>query len=155
MICINAYGIAEEMAMIRHILMELSIQNEQFDYTIDIFEDVNIWNERIHNIDVLDLIICDVKNQNVISTLIALRKNFKEVQIIPIADEHIHPSVYVRPDISPCSLIWRPINAEKTRLALFQILQSMTKSEKVKSKSMQYQLKIKKIFRRKTKRHFT
>ena len=31
----------------------------------------------------------------------------------------------------------------------------MTKGEKVKSKSMQYQLKIKIIFRRKTKRHFT
>ena len=38
------------------------------------------------------------------------------------------PSVYVRPDISPCTLLWRPLKTEKNRKALLQILQTFVVS---------------------------
>ena len=38
------------------------------------------------------------------------------------------PSVYVRPDIFPCTLLWRPLETEKNRNALLQILQTFVVS---------------------------
>ena len=69
-----------------------------------------------------------------VETLVKARKSYREAKIIPIADDSILPSVYVRPDIFPCTLLWRPMETEQNKKAMLQILLSMselTEEEKV------------------------
>ena len=123
MIRIVAYGMPEEMTILRNIMTELSIQHENLDYSLDTYVSMEEWHHGMEKRDLLDLIICDVSGDNAVRMLIELRKSFKEIRIIPIADEHIRPSVYVRPDISPCTLLWRPVESEENKNSLLQILQ--------------------------------
>ncbi|MDY5791763.1 MAG: LytTR family DNA-binding domain-containing protein [Oliverpabstia intestinalis] len=128
MIQILAYGGKNEMQSLRDMLIHLSVQYEKLEYKLKIFTTVKAWEKATAKMDLIDLVICDVSDPQAVEMLVRARKNYREAKIIPIADEHILPSVYVRPDISPCTLLWRPLKTEKNRKALLQILQTFVVS---------------------------
>ena len=114
MIQILAYGGKDEMQSLRDMLIHLSVQYEELEYTLKIFTTIKDWEEATAKMDQIDLVICDVSDPQAVEMLVRARKNYREAKIIPIAYENILPSVYVRPDIFPCTLLWRPLETEKT-----------------------------------------
>ena len=124
MIRILAYGVKSEMQFLRAMLIRLSVQYEELDYKLNIFTAIEEWKQNVTEGDLIDLIICDVSDPLAVEMLVKARESFQEAKIIPIADGKILPSVYVRPDISPCTLLWRPLNTENNQRSLLQILQT-------------------------------
>lgn len=134
MIRILGYGKPEEMKILRKLLTEISIQQNLADYQLDTFVVLKEWAAAIEKAELLDLLVCDVSDKMAVETLVKARKSYREAKIIPIADDSILPSVYVRPDIFPCTLLWKPMETEQNKKAMLQILLSMsefTEEEKV------------------------
>lgn len=94
MIQILAYGGKDEMQSLRDMLIYLSVQYEELEYTLKIFTTIKDWEEATAKMDQIDLVICDVSDPQAVEMLVRARKNYREAKIIPIADEHILPSVY-------------------------------------------------------------
>jgi len=129
MIRIQAYGTERELLLLKEMLTNLSIQYEKLEYELKLFVTLEAWEGASAQADLVDLLICDVSEKAAVQMLIAERKQHREAKIIPIADETILPSVYVRPEIFPCALLWRPLENEKNKNTLLQILQSFQEQE--------------------------
>lgn len=98
-----------ELAQIRKAAADYSIRFEWAENDLYISDDLREW-ERIGNeARQIDVLICDVTEPEAIQSLTKLKQNHEQAVVVPITDETVLPTAYVRPDIMPCALLWRPM----------------------------------------------
>ena len=73
MIQILAYGGKDEMQSLRDMLIYLSVQYEELEYTLKIFTTIKDWEEATAKMDQIDLVICDVSDPQAVGMFINIR----------------------------------------------------------------------------------
>ena len=68
------------------------------------------WERIVDETELVDVLICDVTRKGSIPSLVEARKKHSESLVVPIADATIMPSEYVRPEILPFALLWKPMD---------------------------------------------
>lgn len=76
-----------------------------------------------------DILVCDVTKKGAITALKMARKKHAEALIIPVADQTVRPSDYVRPDILPYTLLWKPLTRQGLRETFLNILPQICREE--------------------------
>lgn len=85
----------------------------------------------------LDMMLYDITPKAAIDSLLTIRKSYKEMQLLVIADLSTSPMEYMRPGIMASSLLLRPWTKEKAKEVLGEFFQayieqhSMTESKNV------------------------
>ncbi len=118
-------GKKDEAALIRLLVARYSLVHSWAESEVLSTNEPEEWREWAQSDETADVLICDVAVQSALTVLIEARKRNPQVLVVPIAGQSVSPTVYVRPEIMPSSLLWRPLTedaAEQTISALFSSL---------------------------------
>lgn len=94
---------------------------------------VEKWMDLVSKQYPVDVMVCDVTMQGAIDALKKARKKHAEALIIPVADQSIHPSEYVTPEILPVALLWKPLTGEKLREIMLYVLSRVFEDKGMRS----------------------
>ena len=100
-----------EQVFIREAIAELAIRHDWADAVIQFFSQAEAM-QRNDETKAPDIVLCDVAIPGAAEAMIRFRSECPETMIIPIADAKTPPTEYVRPDIMPFGLLWRPLTRE-------------------------------------------
>lgn len=136
MIYTLTYDKAEkELDEIARILKELAAYASEESWHM---EKISVLKQMISYLDtcpLIDMMFYDVTEGEAIEYLQRIRKDYKESQLMLIADSRMSPVKYLRPGIMASSLILRPFNWEQVREALSEFIQAYLESRDERSKN--------------------
>lgn len=72
----------------------------------------------------MDMLMYDVTSREAVSRLMGIRRNYKEMQLMVIADLATSPMEYMKPGIMASSLLLRPWTKEQAREVLQEFFQA-------------------------------
>lgn len=75
----------------------------------------------------VDALICDVGVEGAVEALEALKKWNPQALVFPIAGIEVLPTKYVKPEILPYALFWRPLEKARIRENLEQLLVAVSR----------------------------
>lgn len=81
----------------------------------------------------VDILVCDVTKQGAITALKRARETHTNALIIPIADQTVMPSDYVRPDILPFTLLWKPLTSAGIKETMLHVLYYIHEEEEMRA----------------------
>lgn len=81
----------------------------------------------------VDILVCDVTKQGAIVALKRAREKHTKAIIIPVADQTVIPSDYVRPDILPFTLLWKPLTNTALQETMLHVLSHVHTEEEIQS----------------------
>lgn len=118
---------ADEQTYIRNAIADIAIRHDWADGTVCFFRKIGELERAAE--EKHDIIIFDAAIPGVTAEMIEVRTRLPDALILPIAGADVPPTDYVRPDIMPFGLIWRPINEERVRQSLFDAFRRIRERE--------------------------
>ena len=109
----------EELLCIRRLLTTYSIQHSWADCQVTVLQSCKQLGENQQTVDIL---IADVSDPQAVEMMKAQKAQYPPVLIFPIAGADITPTRYVRPEIMPCGLFWRPVTAASAQPVVEQMM---------------------------------
>lgn len=73
----------------------------------------------------LQMVVCDVTSQGMLPVLEQMRRGNSQMKLVLVADGTVSPVLYIRPSILPTALLWRPLQTEKIKDTLWEVLSSI------------------------------
>ena len=77
----------------------------------------------------LKLAVCDVTAPGVLPVLEQLRSGHPDMRLVLLADQTVSPVSYIRPTILPTALLWRPVQPDGIRDALWEVINGIPKDD--------------------------
>lgn len=99
-------------------------------YTTQLVDKWTQWMKERYPVDIL---VCDVTKKGAISALKHAREKHSESLIIPVTDQTIMPSEYVRPDILPFTLLWKPLTSKAIKETILHVLSHIYELKGIRS----------------------
>ncbi len=112
----------EEIGCIRKLLSVYSMQHSWADCKIEVISSRNQLPETVSEIDIL---IADASHIEAVEWMKKVKNLHPPVLIFPIAGPDVPPTSYVRPEIMPCGLFWRPVSPQTAASVVEQIMASI------------------------------
>lgn len=79
----------------------------------------------------LDMLLYDISGKEALDYLIELRKEYRSMHLMIIADVRMSPLEYIRPGILASSLLLRPWNRQQARTVLSEFIKDYMQNESV------------------------
>lgn len=142
-----------DLAWIRDTAAELSIRHRWPDCELSGTSRPSEWSKKLGAYGSADVILFDVGLDRSVALLKQARQANPAALVVPLVTAEIPPTVYVRPEILPFCLLWRPLRGEENRDMLDKVLRHVF-SEKaapeeqfltVKGKRESYQIPYREI----------
>ena len=112
-----------DLAWLRDTVAELSIRRGWPDCELSGASRPAEWEQRLHPYGSVDLVIADVGLDPGAELLKLARRANPAALVVPLVSASVPPTVYVRPEILPFSLLWQPIRAPENREMLSRVLE--------------------------------
>lgn len=78
--------------------------------------------QRLRNASLVDLVCCDVSEDGALDWLQRLRAAYPEALLMLVADRHMSPALYLRPQILASSLLLKPYEESQLRQVVEEII---------------------------------
>ncbi|MCD8361613.1 MAG: LytTR family transcriptional regulator [Lachnospiraceae bacterium] len=108
-----------DLRQLRDCFSVYSIQNAWADIDIQFLENAGDWARATQEMDVL---VCDVSDETVMPAIRETKRKNPAVMVLPIADSHVPPARYVRPEIMPIALFWKPLLKKEVEQTVLQVM---------------------------------
>ncbi|MCD7887510.1 MAG: LytTR family transcriptional regulator [Clostridiales bacterium] len=118
-------GKQDEVSLIRMMIARYSLVHSWAESAVLATTELEEWRQWTQSEKSVDVLICDVAIQRTLVALTAAKKRNPQALVVPIAGQSVSPTIYVRPEIMPFCLLWRPlteVSAEQTISSLFSAL---------------------------------
>ena len=114
----------EELAEIRRQMGVVSFRFPRVESELQGTADLSQWQEwgRQNGVDAL---ICDVGVDGAVNALEAVKQWNPQALVFPIAGIEVPPTQYVKPEILPYALFWRPLQEGDVQETLRQLLSAI------------------------------
>lgn len=119
MILIACYGQREEIDWLKNAVARVAIEKNLYNCGLQpITAEKQIETMEAHP----DIFVCSIREKRDIEVLKTVRQCHPDADIVPIADSTIPPMLYVRPDIRPAGVLWRPMERKVNWVSLHELL---------------------------------
>jgi two-component system LytT family response regulator len=125
MIRICVLAAPADLAWLRDTVAELSIRRGWPDCEISSTSRPTEWERRLEPYGSVDLILLDVGLDPGAELLKLARRANPAALVVPLVTASIPPTVYVRPEILPFSLLWHPLKGPENREMLAKVLEHL------------------------------
>ena len=123
--------------MLRALTKDLAAALSEDYWNIELISALDKLQARLADHPLMDMLMYDVTPRNAIESLLGIRKNYREVLLMVIADLETSPMEYMKPGIMASSLLLRPWTKEQAYEVLKEFFQAyMEKCCQTDDKSM-------------------
>ena len=123
--------------MLRALAKDLAAELSEDYWNIELISALDKLQARLADHPLMDMLMYDVTPRNAIESLLGIRKNYREVLLMVIADLETSPMEYMKPGIMASSLLLRPWTKAQAYEVLKEFFQAyMEKCCQTDDKSM-------------------
>lgn len=119
----------KEMKLFRDLERELSDNSLWRNCDLYVTQAVERWIQWVQENYPVDILVCDVTKTGAIAALKKAREKHMEAFIIPVADQTVMPSDYVRPDILPYTLLWKPLTGQRIKETMLNVMSQVFRED--------------------------
>lgn len=114
----------EELAEIRSQIAEITLRFPWMESNLRMTTNLQEWTDWGKE-QGMDALICDVGTSDAVEALEDAKRWNPQARVLPIAGEEIPPTAYVKPEILPFALVWRPLVQANIQGTLQSLLSSI------------------------------